>query len=305
MAVYDVSKYVQSAIASARGQDLQDLEIIVADDGSTDGTADRAEEAADLRTRVLRLPHAGPVVTLNRGIAEARGRYVAFLDGDDLWEPTKLRTHVARMEEQPEIDLTFSLSRTIDAEGRDLHMPSRAWHGPLGFERLLVDNLVANGSAVVVRRSVLRAAGPLDTSLAAAHDFDLWLRIARQRPANILCIPEILTSYRRRPGQITRDWRLMQDCLTRVYERHRSHCENPSANLDREARCNLFRYLAALNYELGEGWTGLGLLARSFAAFPGMFLRTRRSYLVMAALLSRAVLPAAVCQAMEKAVRGC
>jgi glycosyltransferase involved in cell wall biosynthesis len=76
MAVYDVSKYIESAIASALAQTLEDLEVIVVDDGSSDGTAELAERMGveDPRVRVIRLPHAGPVPALNRGIAEAKGR---------------------------------------------------------------------------------------------------------------------------------------------------------------------------------------------------------------------------------------
>jgi hypothetical protein len=209
------------------------------------------------------------------------------------------------MDQRPDLDLTFSRSRTIDAEGRDLGVTSRAWQRPVPFERLLVDNFIANGSAVLVRRPALLAAGPFDPSLRAAYDWDLWLRIAVQRPANILCIPEILMSYRRRPGQITRDWRLMRDCLSTIYARHRGRCGPAKASLDGEARCNLFRYLAVLNYELGQGRQGLALLAQSFAASPFGFLRTPRSYLVLVALLCSALLPKALVQALERAVRRC
>ena len=305
MAVYDVAAYVESAIASALAQTLGDLEVIVVDDGSSDGTADLAEGMADPRLRVIRLSHSGPVLALNRGIAEAKGRYVAFLDGDDLWDRTKLEAHVTLMDQRLEVDLTFSRSRTIDAEGRDLGLASRSWQGSVPFERLLVDNIIANGSAVLVRRSALLKAGPLDPSLAAAYDWDLWLRIARQRPANVVCLPEILMSYRRRPGQITRDWRLMRACLTTIHDRHRGQGGEDKASLEREARCNLFRYLAVLNFELGHGRQGLALLARSFVASPAKFLRTQRSYLALGALLGQALLPASAFKLLERVVRRC
>jgi len=305
MAVYDVSKYIESTIVSALAQTLQDLEVIVVDDGSSDGTAELVERMVDPRIRVVRQPHAGPASALNRGIAEAKGRYVAILDGDDLWDRTKLQRQVSLMDQRPDVDLNFCLSRTIDIHGRDLGVTSRATHGTVPFERLLVDNLIANGSTVVIRRSTLLDVGPFDGSLPAAQDWDLWLRIARQRPANVLCLPEILTSYRRRPGQITCDWRLMHDCLSKVYTRHRGQGGAGQAALDREARCNLFRYLAALNYELGQGWQGLVLLAKSWAASPTMFLRTRRSYWVLSALLCRTLLPAVLFRALERMVRRC
>ena len=305
MAVYDVAAYVESAIASALAQTLGDLEVIVVDDGSSDGTADLAEGMADPRVRVIRLSHAGPAPALNRGIAEAKGRYVAIFDGDDLWDRNKLHAQVSLMDDRPDVDLTFCLSGTIDAQGRDLGMTSRPWVGPVPFERLLVDNIIACGSTVVLRKSALLDVGSFDASLLAAQDWDLWLRMAMRRPGNVWCVPEVLTSYRRRQGQITRDWRLMYDCLTKVYQRHRGQGRAKQASLEREARCNLFRYLAVLNYELGHGRQGLALLARSFAASPAKFLRTQRSYLVLGALLARTLLPEAAFKALERAVRGC
>lgn len=299
MAVYNVAPYVADTLRSALGQTLTDIEVIVADDGSTDNTAEFAERAADHRTRVLRLPHRGPVPTLNRAIAEAKGRYLAILDGDDLWDRDKLARHVAVMDECPTSDLTFSLSRTIDEHGRDLGIVSRVWQGPLPFERLLVDNVVYSGSAVVLRLAVLRAVGGFDESLPAGYDHDLWLKIAQHRPGNVRCLPEILLSYRRRPGQISRDWRLMEACGRQIIARHSVCCGERAVVLEREALCNLYRYLAVLNYEAGETVQGLVLMARSLLASPAVFAKSRRSYLVAGALCARAVLPTPIFRVLE------
>jgi glycosyltransferase involved in cell wall biosynthesis len=305
MGVYNVAAFVADALRSAQAQSLSEIEIIVADDGSTDGTADVAEQSADPRVRVLRLHHGGAAAALNRAIAEANGRYLALLDGDDLWDRDKLLRQVAFMQARPEVDLTFCLARTIDEHGRDLGLSSRGWPGPLPFERLLADNLIANCSMVVMRTEALRAAGPLDESLAGAYDYDLYLRIARQRPNNIYCVPEVLSSYRRRTGQITRDWRLMERCIRTVLKRHGVGAGILAPALEREALCNLYRYLAVLNYEAGQVGQGLALMARSLAAAPLVFARAKRSYLVTGALCTRAVLPTPIFRFVERTVRGC
>lgn len=305
MAVYNVASYVAESLHSALGQTLPDLELIVADDGSTDETAEEVARAADHRCRVLRLPHVGVAAALNSAVAQARGRYLAFLDGDDLWDAAKLERHVAFMAVRPGVDLTFSRSRTIDEKGRALGLVSRRWRGPLPFERLLVDNFIVSGSATVVRCEALRAARPFDTSLAAGQDVDMWLRIARQRPDNVHGIPEVLVSYRRRPGQITRDWRLMESCLRRVLRQHSAGCGARTAGLERAALCNLYRYLAMLNYEAGHAGQGLRLLARSLLASPRAFAKSQRSYLVAGALGARALLPGPCFRALERVVRRC
>jgi GT2 family glycosyltransferase len=292
-------------LVSAQRQSFDDIEIVVADDGSTDPSVEVIVRVADGRVRLLRLPHAGPAAALNRAIASTRGQFVAFLDGDDVWNEDKLARQVAFMEAHPEADLTFALSRTIDENGRGLGLISRGWHGPVPFERLLVDNVITSGSAVLVRREALLAAGPFDEALAAAHDHDMWLKIAARRVGNVLCVPEVLQSYRRRSGQITRDWRLMEASMRQVFARHRASCGTNAASMEREAQCNLYRYLAVLNYEAGRIGKGGELMGRSFLASPYAFVRARRSYLVTGALCARAVLPVWLCRTLERVLRGC
>jgi hypothetical protein len=156
-----------------------------------------------------------------------------------------------------------------------------------------------------MRMDALRVAGPLDESLAGAYDYDLYLRIARQRPNNIYCVPEVLSSYRRRTGQITRDWRLMERCIRVVLKRHGIGADALAPALERQALCNLYRYLAVLNYEAGQVGQGLALMARSLGADPVVFASSKRSYLVTGALCTRAVLPAPIFRFVERIVRGC
>jgi hypothetical protein len=136
--------------------------------------------------------------------------------------------------------------------------------------------------------------------LHGGQDVDMWLRIARLRPDNVHCLPQVLVSYRRRTGQTTRDWRLMESCLRRIFARHGGA---RALALEPEALCNLFRYLAVLNYEAGQVRQGLGLMARSFLASPRVFVRSRRSYLVAGALGARALLPSPLFRALERSLR--
>lgn len=291
MGVRNVSPYIRTAVRSALAQTRRDITVIVVDDGSTDGTAEIVRRESDPRLQVIAIDHAGPAVALNRGIDASRSPFVAFLDGDDLWAPDKLERQLAFMDAHPQVDLSFSLSRLVGEQGEDLGITSRAAEGPVTYEQLLTDNIVANGSSVVVRRSALAAAGPFDITLAGVYDLDLWLRIAQERTDNIRCLPEILTFYRRRRGQITKDWPLMHDCWQRVFEKHLLMNPGRVGPLAAVARSNLYRYLAAVSYETSAFVTGLRLLGRSLRASPRHFLKVRRSYLVGAALLVGLVLP--------------
>ena len=114
---YNVAPYIRQAVESALRQTLTSLEVILVDDGSTDGTIAQLSGLGDQRLRPIRREHAGVCASRNTGAALARGPYLGFLDGDDVWLPDKLRRHVAVLEAHPEIDLTSSLSRVIDEAG--------------------------------------------------------------------------------------------------------------------------------------------------------------------------------------------
>jgi len=106
-ASYNVADYVGQAIHSALTQTFRDIELIVIDDGSTDGTLDVIQRICDPRIRLEPRPHQGAPATSSEGIALARAPYLALLDGDDFWHPNKLEEHVRFLDSHPTVDLTF------------------------------------------------------------------------------------------------------------------------------------------------------------------------------------------------------
>jgi glycosyltransferase involved in cell wall biosynthesis len=287
---YNVGKFVAESLQSALNQSFSDFELILADDGSTDDTVEIARSFRDPRISVLACPHRGPTWVLNEGFARARGRYVALLDGDDLWAPDRLRHHVEYMESQPDVDLTFSLARTIEEDGTDTGFISRQWSGPVPFSFFLTENL-AGASAVTVRRSAAVQAGQFDTKMEAAYDYDLWLRIAVLREGNIHCIPEPLSCYRRRCGQLTKDWRLMERSGLYLADKFRMLRPAEMRRADPRRLLNLYRCLAMIAYEGGAYRDGAKLLWRSLAASPIGFFTTPSCYRAILAIAAGLVLP--------------
>src|SRR5271170_1724815 len=106
--VFNGGEYLERAIASVLRQTLRDFEVIVVDDGSTDGAVDRAMLIKDSRLTILSQPNAGAPTALNRGVSAARGEYIAFLDADDLWAPDKLQRQAESLIAHPEVDVTFT-----------------------------------------------------------------------------------------------------------------------------------------------------------------------------------------------------
>ena len=156
---YNVGPYVAEAVQSVLEQTYEMLELIVVDDGSTDDTVEQLQAIHDDRLRVIRQSNAGSSAARNTGIVAGRGEWIAFIDGDDVWLPQKLERHVAYLRARPDADLTFAWSRVVDERGRDTGRTSVHAAGVVSFERLFAQNVIGNGSAVVLRRSALDAGG--------------------------------------------------------------------------------------------------------------------------------------------------
>lgn len=296
MTTYNVAPYLGAAIESALAQTFREFELIVLDDGSTDGTLRIAERFSDARVRVMRSPHRGAAAQLRRGIEQARAPYLALLDGDDLWSPNKLERHVQFLNAQPRADLSFSWSRIIDEDGRDTGLTSRLWDGPISFSELLADNVIGNGSALVLRRDALIAAGGIDTSFAACYDLDAWLRIGALRPGNLWAIPDFLTFYRRRPGQITSDVPVVDRSFEQLMQKARWFAPRAVASVEARARSNMQRFCAYGWYQAGFYGRALGTMTRSLRRAPRVFFADRRNWEMAAAALSGLLLPAGLHQ---------
>lgn len=198
---YNQTRYLAQAIESVLRQTIDDWELVVMDDGSTDQTREVvAPYTRDPRIRYHVQSHQEGAAARNHGIRVSSGRYVAFLDADDVWLPEKLERQLRLLQAHPEAGLCYTLTRRIDAAGRVL---DAAWP-PGGYEGDVVAPLVRGSfiilSTVVVPRACGDRVGWFDESLPAfgAEDFDLWLRLARRYP--VVCVREELILYRRHEG---------------------------------------------------------------------------------------------------------
>lgn len=300
---YNVGPYVGAAIRSALAQTETNFELLIVDDASTDNTLAEVAQFQDPRIQVHQCSHRGAAGAANYGLQRARGEFVAFLDGDDIWKPQNLERQLAVMRAHPDCEMTFGLSRMVDESGADLGPTSRTASSPLGETELLIENYCANGSAVVLRRSTVERVGEFDTQVGACVDYDYWLRVAHGRGCNVRCVPEILVLYRRRDGQISGQWRTMADSWARVLRRVHERAPEVVAQAGRFGQMNMQRYFAYLAMEGGEIGTACRLLLQGFGQAPRHFLRESRNYLLAGGLLAKAVLPAAWYTSLEQRVR--
>jgi glycosyltransferase involved in cell wall biosynthesis len=202
LATYNYGRYLAGALDSALGQTLNDSEIIVIDDGSTDETQQVMRPYfANPRVRYFGTEHCGQPAAKNTGIRLARAPLIAFLDADDLWVPTKLEKQVALFEINPNLGVVYSRRWLMDELGRHLHFTQPPLPRGNVLEAMFRHNFICFSSAVV-RRSVLEEVSLFDTDLALAIDYDLWLRIAQRYPFDY--VDEPLVKYRTGHASLSR-----------------------------------------------------------------------------------------------------
>jgi len=200
MAVYNGEPWLGEALASILGQSLIDLEFIVVDDGSTDGTPKRLAAIGDTRVSVLRQSRSGQTAALNRGLRAARAPLIARIDADDVALPERLARQAAFLADHPDVGLLGTAAREIAPSGgvvQTLVPPA----DDRALRRALMRANPFIHSSVMFRRAVIDLVGGYDESFAVAQDYDLWLRMSRVTQLANLTEPMVLR--RLAPGRLS------------------------------------------------------------------------------------------------------
>lgn len=204
MPVYNVIDLVREAIQSVVNQTFTDWELLVIDDGSTDGTDAVVLECAreDKRIRVLTHRHnKGLVPTLNYGLAVARGTFIARLDGDDVWVAAeKLARQVVFLSDNPWCNLLGTAAEFAGIDGVRMGMFNVPTTDQAIRRRILLKNPFVH-SSVVMRATVVRRLGGYRPAWRHVEDYDLWLRFGLE--GGVANLPEAYTLYRVNPAGIT------------------------------------------------------------------------------------------------------
>jgi glycosyltransferase involved in cell wall biosynthesis len=290
---YNVAPYIAEAVLSVHQQTFSNIEVIVVDDGSTDGTDDILRRLqSELNDKpppliVIHRPNGGQNRTRNDGLDRATGEYVAFLDGDDRWHREKLARHVALLDARPDLDLTFSWHRFIDEAGRDLGQGRRGRERTVSLAEMLEYGHIASTSLLVGRRSAACAVGGFDVTLGSNADLDFCLRVAMLRPDNIGCLPEVLVDYRRRAGQISSMTQRHPADWDRLLDKVRAFDPALVLRIEHRSRANKRLVLANIAYRSGNFSEArrlyrqaLGISLRATLRRPGHWRRGAQYFLL-------------------------
>lgn len=213
---YNAERYLASTVDSVLLQNGPDLEVVIVDDGSRDGSADliRQRYGSTSNVRLLQQANQGVAAARNHGVREARGEWIAFVDADDIWLPGKLRAQMDLLSMEPEARMAYTAWQVwssaaplptpdflaeLQAQADD----TERWSGATGwiYPQLLLECAVWT-STVLAHRSVFDEVGLFDSTLRIGEDWDLWLRASRVTP--IVRVPRPLALYRMHPNNITK-----------------------------------------------------------------------------------------------------
>jgi GT2 family glycosyltransferase len=250
---YRVTESIAATLDSVWAQTFTDYEIIVVNDGSPD-TEELESVLAPYRDRIvyLRQENQGLSGARNTGIRAARGKYIAPLDADDMWDPEHLAAQVAVLEAEPSIDLVYADARIFGdlPEAGKTVMDLCPSAGEVTFERLVARQCTVHVCVTVCRREALIRAGLFDPDLRRVEDIDMWLRISRQRH-RIVYQRRVLGSYRRRAGSLSSDRVAMLEAFLTVLAKAASEPQLTAAQREAVAhQCAVER--ASLDLERGK-----------------------------------------------------
>lgn len=272
--VYNGERYIVEALASLQAQTYITMQVIVVNDGSTD----RSESlilGSSLDLEYVSQPNGGIASAYNRGIAQACGDFISFLEHDDVWLPEKLEREIGLLLTRPALGMVYSRYYIADSNG-DYEQSNASTLELLDdcFEQLLGQTLSGSTilpfSSATIRSALLRQIGPLDSSLAISVDYDTWLKIAYFSQIGFIAEPSLL--YRQHGSNASRNGlRAVEDDL-KILERwaakpdvlrkmgRRSMCA-------RLARCHLD--LAWMHQQAGDAAAARNSLARAARVHPG------------------------------------
>jgi glycosyltransferase involved in cell wall biosynthesis len=302
--LYQSERTITETLTSVLAQTFTDFEVIVVDDGSSDRGPAIVAGFADARVRIVTQHNRGLAGARNTGIEQAKGMVIAFVDADDCWQPTKLAQHVALLEREPGVGVSFSASRFIDDESTPLGLIQRPQNKPFTAAHIFCRNPVGNGSAPVIRRLTLDDIAFVDATLGRtcwfdesfrqSEDIECWTRIAATTTWQFGYIDAPLTDYRVNSTGLSANTARQLETWQRFRAKVRSYAPALERDYGNLAEAYQLRYLARRaikGHVPGSATPALGMMLRALSLSPRLLIEepVRTSVTLAAALAQRAL----------------
>ena len=271
---YNHARFLRATLDSVLAQTYAHYEILVVDDGSTDDS-EAVVRGFGGRVRYLPQKNAGVSHARNRGIREARGEYIALLDADDLWHPTKLAKQVPLLDDAA-VGMAHTWARSVDAEGAPLGPVHKGASGHLLKEQVLFRPTVkAGASSSLVPRRVYDELGHFDPRLSTSADWDMWRRIIGRYRIEVF--PEVLVDYRELDSAMHTNIEVFhRDMMIALDKLYSDPDASPVHGYKRHSYSMLYRMVAADYYARGDRRSAARFALRSLALDPAIVWTTAR-----------------------------
>lgn len=241
---YNVEKTIKETIQSIQRQTFSDFELIVINDGSTDGTLDVLKTLEEPRMKVFSYENGGLPEARNRGIDRSTGEFITFIDADDLWTADKLELQLAALQNHTEAGLVYSWTSFMDSEGKAFSKDTPVFYEGNIYPQLLIGNFINSGSNVMLRRQAIESVGKFDASLKSIEDWEYWLRVAAKWPFAV--VPKYQILYRQSPTSMASKVDVMEKYSLLVIERAFQAAPAELQYLKKRSIASTYQYLARL-----------------------------------------------------------
>lgn len=313
--LYQGERFISDTIASVRAQTFEDFEIIVVDDGSSDAGPALVEAIDEPRLRLIRQENRGLSGARNTGVRHSRGEYVAFLDADDLWNPTKLQRHVQQLDADRRIGVSFSASAFMDDDGNDMGIVQRPHGATFDSDTIFRRNPVGNGSAPVIRRETLDAVAFLDPergrmcwfdeSFRQSEDIECWTRIAATTDWRFAYVDAPLVRYRVNQQGLSADVTTQLATWRRFRKKVAAYAPALETRSGNFAEAYQLRYLARRSIRSSQFNQALNLVAAALRAEPRILMgEPTRTLTTIAVSVAGVILPAALLERLMRVAMG-
>jgi glycosyltransferase involved in cell wall biosynthesis len=288
---YNVGRYIGEAVDSVLNQTFSNFEYLVVDDGSTDETVAEIERRAkvDSRVRLIEGNHEGAARARNIGISQARGQYIAFLDGDDRWQFDFLEKQLELLESLPDdVAAVFCRSRVMSDSGK-VYLVRWQRKGRYDLDQMLVQSNPARvGSSLLIKKIAFEQAGDFDVELTSAQDLEMWLRIQRDSDMPYFHgSASYLLDIRVRAGAISRDHGRRFSVLDRLITEYAKSMKRTPIGMA-FVRAAVFAYRVG-DYETADAWASKALPAGKLKLIRDGYGRRMLSWYYLPARLRLAV----------------
>ncbi|NET60616.1 MAG: glycosyltransferase [Symploca sp. SIO2E6] len=290
---YNAENTIKETINSVLKQTFTDFELLVINDGSQDSTLEVISSVSDSRIRVFSYSNAGVCAARNRGIAEATGEYLSFIDADDLWTPDKLEAQLAALQANPEAAVAYSWTDWIDESGQFLRPGSHIKSNGNVYSELLFRDFVASGSNPLIRKEALTQVGGFDESLTPAADWEMWLRLAAKY--EFVNVPAAQILYRVSPNSMSANiWQMETESLE-IIDRAFAQGSESLQNLKKQVLGERYKYLTLKavegKLERKRGLSAARFFWQAIRYDPSWLTRTKLMLILLLKIFLATVLP--------------